>query len=167
MKIEKNKMVSVTYELKVADENGIFNSIEVTNESEPLLFPYGYNALLPAFEDALLGKMPGDNFEIEMDSKNGYGEIEDYKVISIPKNSFIVDGNFDSNMVKEGNWLPMMSEGQVINGLVKSINNNSVIMDFNHPLAGKNLHFTGKIIEVRDPNEEELENINKLSNHNT
>jgi len=153
MKIENNKIVSVTYELK--DDNN--NVIEVSDESNPLIFPYGLNMLLPAFENELLGKETGEVFEVKMNAENGYGKINDFMIVDISKDAFKVNGEFDTESVKIGNRLPMMSQdGDVMNGLITDIRENEVTMDFNHPLAGKNLHFTGKIIEIRDATEEEL-----------
>lgn len=154
MKIEKNKVVSVTYELKSEG-----NTIEISDETNPLVFMYGSNLLLPSFEDALYQKGKGDNFEIEIDSKNGYGEFNDYMVINVPKSTFIVDGKVDENILKVGNRLPMMANdnyGSILYGLVELIEEDYVKMNFNHPLAGKDLHFVGKIIDVRDATEEEI-----------
>ncbi len=158
MKIEKNKIVSVTYELKELHSD---NVIEVSDKSNPLIFPYGLNMLLPAFESALYNKETGDVFEIEMDVENAYGKVNDFMIVNIPKNVFMVDGQLDTEMIKVGNRLPMMSQdGNMMNGLVSSIGENEIVMNFNHPLAGKGLHFIGEIIEVRDATEEELAEIN-------
>lgn len=155
MKIEKNKMVSVTYELREGDKNG--NVVEVADKENPLAFPFGLNLLLPSFEAALLGKETGDVFEVGMSATDGYGEINDFMIVDIPKDVFMVDGELDTNMIAVGNRLPMMSDdGNVMNGLVTTIKDAVVVMDFNHPLAGKALYFTGEVIDVRDSTDEEL-----------
>ena len=155
MKVEKNKMVSVIYELKLNDKNG--KTVEVASEENPLEFIYGNETLLPSFENALTDKVVGDKFEIEISSVEGYGQVNDYMIVNIPKNVFEINGEFDSQMVAEGNRLPMMTQdGNMLDGLVKEVNNDNVVMDFNHPLAGKDLYFEGEIIGVRDATEEEL-----------
>jgi FKBP-type peptidyl-prolyl cis-trans isomerase SlyD len=161
MKVEKNKIVSVTYELRV-NEDGGEKLVETADKSKPLSFPYGANLLLPAFEDALKDKVVGDTFEAKMTPENGYGFYRDNMIANVPKGTFEVEGKIDENMLQVGNVLPMMTQdGNVMNGTVKNINNENVTMDFNHPLAGKNLHFKGEILEVRDATDEELKNINQ------
>lgn len=155
MTIEKNKMVSVTYELKIDGKEG--ETIEISSEENPLVFPFGAGMLLPEFENAIIEKEIGDDFEIEISAKNGYGEVDKYMVINIPKNAFSIDGVIDDEIVAIGNTLPMMStSGQAMNGLILSIEDDDVIMDFNHPLAGQDLYFKGKIIDIRDSTDDEL-----------
>jgi len=148
-------MVSVTYELRFGDKDG--EIVEVADKNSPLTFPYGSGLLLPAFENALSDKNVGDMFEISMTPETGYGEINNQMIVSMPISTFIIDGKIDDDMVKVGNTLPMMAnDGNMIPGKVIAIENEQVIMDFNHPLAGKNLFFIGEVIEVRDATEEEL-----------
>lgn len=156
--MEKNKMVSVTYKLRFGDKDG--EVVETADKNSPLTFPYGAGLLLPAFENALSDKNVGDTFEIGMTAENGYGEINSQMIIDMPKSTFVVDGEIDDEMLKVGNTLPMMSnDGNMIPGVVVSISDDIVVMDFNHPLAGKDLYFTGEVIEIRDMTEDELKNI--------
>ena len=157
MTIEKNKMVSVTYELKLGNKDG--EVVEVSSKENPLTFPYGAGMLLPLFESALSEKEIGDNFEIEISAKDGYGLVDEYMVVNIPVKAFEIDGVVDNDIVSIGNTLPMMStSGHVMNGLILSIENDEVIMDFNHPLAGQDLFFTGQILDIRDATDEDLKN---------
>jgi FKBP-type peptidyl-prolyl cis-trans isomerase SlyD len=72
----------------------------------------------------------------------------------------LVNGNFDDELIKEGNTVPMMSSnGQRLNGLVLEVNEDNVKMDFNHPLAGEDLYFAGKVLEVREASDEEVAQI--------
>ena len=67
------------------------------------------------------------------------------------------DGKLDTELLQIGKYIPMKNDdGHVIEGKVISINDKGVVMDFNHPLAGKDLHFSGEILDVRDANEEEI-----------
>lgn len=154
MKIEKDKMVSVTYELRTGNKDG--EIVETADNVKPLVFPYGENIILPLFEAELLDKEVGDTFEIEIDAVNGYGVVNDYMVVDIPTNVFMADGILD-DLVIVGNRLPMMTDGYSINGRVVSVDETNVKMDFNHPLAGKDLYFKGEIIDVRDFTEKELQ----------
>ena len=74
------------------------------------------------------------------------------------KDIFVVDGKFDKEMIKVGALVPMMTaDGFRINGLVKEVTEENVVMDFNHPLAGKDVRFKGEVKTVRDATPEELQ----------
>lgn len=75
----------------------------------------------------------------------------------LDKSIFEVEGKFDDEYVTVGNYIPMMTaEGYRINGKVLEITDKEVVMDFNHPLAGKDVRFRGTIAEVREATPEEL-----------
>ncbi|MDP4207896.1 MAG: peptidylprolyl isomerase [Bacteroidota bacterium] len=153
MVIEKNKVVSLVYELQVDGE-----VIESLNEDRPLTFIYGTGALLPKFEANISGLKVGDAFSFELKSEDAYGLATEDAVVEIPKSVFEIDGEFDNEMVKEGNAIPMMDgEGNRLNGVVVAVNAETITMDFNHPLAGDDLSFKGSVVEVREASAEELE----------
>jgi FKBP-type peptidyl-prolyl cis-trans isomerase SlyD len=152
MIIEKNRVVSLVYELKVEGE-----IIESLNDDRPLTFIYGTGALLPKFEDNLNGMKVGDTFDFELKCADGYGLATEEAVVDIPKSVFEVDGKFDNEMIQEGNAIPMMDgDGNRLNGVVVTVGSETVTMDFNHPLAGDDLFFKGKVVEVREATQEEL-----------
>jgi FKBP-type peptidyl-prolyl cis-trans isomerase SlyD len=156
MIIEKNKVVSLIYELRVDNSKG--DVIESLNDDKPLTFLYGTGALLPKFEANIDGMKVGDAFAFDLKCEDAYGMATEDAVVEIPKHVFEVDGEFDNDMVKEGNAIPMMDgEGNRLNGVVVSVGAETVTMDFNHPLAGDDLHFHGKIVEIREATSEELE----------
>jgi FKBP-type peptidyl-prolyl cis-trans isomerase SlyD len=90
--------------------------------------------------------------------ENGYGVASDENIVKLPKSVFAPEGEeLDSEVVFEGNRIPMTdNEGYRYMAKVVSISPEEITMDFNHELAGKNLHFTGTIVEVREASEEEL-----------
>ncbi|MDD4225788.1 MAG: FKBP-type peptidyl-prolyl cis-trans isomerase [Mariniphaga sp.] len=153
--ISKNSMVTVTYDLRIDDEQG--EVIETATAENPLQFIYGAGSMLPKFESHLEGLKEGDPFIIQLSKNDAYGELNDDAIVELPKHIFIVDGKFDDEMIAVGNTVPMMSSsGQRLNGQVLNIGEEVVKMDFNHPLAGEDLYFTGRVMEVRDATEEEL-----------
>ncbi len=155
MTISKDKMVSVTYELKLDGKEG--EVFEKAGHDSPLVFLYGSGMMLPAFENALLNKKANDTFEISIPAVDAYGEVNEEAIVDLPKHIFMVDGKVDEELIAPGNSVPMMStSGQRMEGLVVSVDETSVQMDFNHPLAGEDLHFTGEVLEVRDATPEEL-----------
>lgn len=161
MKIENLKVVKATYELYIADENGTEQMYEKTTEETPLTWCQGERMMLPAFEAAMAGKEAGDTFDFVIPFTDAYGPYEEEGVMQLKKKMFFNgDGEFDSERVFVGNVIPMnTTDGQVINAQVIEITDDTVTIDLNHPYAGEDLHFLGKIIEVRDITEEELQQI--------
>ena len=156
MKITPNKYVAVTYDLNVGegDEREL---MEKATAEVPLKFIYGMGMMLPAFEEALKELEVGNSFDFSIAPADAYGEYKEENVLDLPKNIFEVDGKFDSEMIKEGNTVPMMdSEGHRMNGSVLEVKQDIVVMDFNHPLAGETLHFSGTVLEVREATAEEI-----------
>jgi len=155
MIIAKDKMVSVTYELKYDDADA--QLIEKVEKDSPLTFLYGAGRMLEHFEGNLAGLKEGDSFDFKLSAEEAYGPVTEQAVVDVPMDAFMVEGKVDENLVKLGNSIPMMdSYGNKLHGVVLEISDSSVKMDFNHPLAGEDLHFKGKVIEVRDAKPEEL-----------
>jgi FKBP-type peptidyl-prolyl cis-trans isomerase SlyD len=155
LEISKHSMVTLTYDLRLDDEYG--EVIEQATEEKPLQFLFGAGLMLPEFESRLSGLKEGEPFKIKLTKNDAYGEVNQDAVVELPKQVFLVDGNFDEDLIKVGNNVPMMSSnGQRLNGLVLEIGDETIKMDFNHPLAGEDLHFAGRILDVRQPSEEEL-----------
>lgn len=155
MKIGKNKMVSLTYDLHYDDADG--ELIEQATSEKPLSFVFGAGLMLPKFESHLEGYQVGDPFEISLQDVDAYGQLDENAIVDLPKHIFFIEGEFDEEIVSVGNTVPMMStSGQRLNGLVLEITDDVVKMDFNHPLAGENLFFKGQITEVREATDEEI-----------
>ena len=156
MKIETNKYVTLAYELHVGEDDERELMERATTEI-PLEFIFGTNSMLQSFEDQLEGKVTGDTFEFRLTPEEAYGEFEDERIVDIPKSVFKVDGKIDEEMLEEGKTIPMMdTEGNSLLGSVVEVKGDIVSMDFNHPLAGEILHFTGNVLEVRDATAEEI-----------
>jgi FKBP-type peptidyl-prolyl cis-trans isomerase SlyD len=159
MIIEKNKVVSVNYILTVYDKEGEAETlVEETSIENPFVFLYGNGDLLEDFETELNSKTKGDKFDFKVAFERGYGQVHPDHIVNVPAEAFKdEDGNMDEEMVVVGNMLPMHDhEGNRMQGLVVEITDTFVKMDFNHPLAGKNLHFIGEVLEVRPASLEEL-----------
>eukprot|EP00764_Aduncisulcus_paluster_P010783 gnl/Carplike_NY0171/3865_a5215_360.p1 GENE.gnl/Carplike_NY0171/3865_a5215_360~~gnl/Carplike_NY0171/3865_a5215_360.p1 ORF type:complete len:178 (-),score=29.23 gnl/Carplike_NY0171/3865_a5215_360:23-556(-) len=153
MTISKDKMVSVIYELKTDPAGEI---IEKAVNETPLTYLCGAGQMLEKFEANLMGLKVGDTFDFKLETAEAYGEASEQAVIELPKNIFEVNGEFDAEMIKEGNVVPMQdSSGRRMNGIVLEVADATVKMDFNHPLAGDDLFFKGEVIEVREATGEE------------
>lgn len=154
MEINTNKVVSLSYTLIVDGD-----TVETVTAEKPLKFIFGSGYLLPKFEENVHTKKAGDKFEFQLSAKEAYGEKNPDAIVEIPKTAFEVEGKVEEGILVVGKVLPMMdSEGNRLNGAIDEIKESVVVMNFNHPLAGKTLNFKGEVVEVREATEEEIKN---------
>lgn len=158
MTIQNNMYVSLSYELYVGDANERELMEEMTAE-HPLEYIQGVGMMLPDFEKALFGLSAGDAFDFTLTSEQAYGERYEEAVQELDKGIFVNEaGEFDAEIVFEGARVPMTTQdGQTVPGHVLEIRDDVVVMDFNHPLAGEQLHFIGKVLEVREATGEDMQ----------
>jgi FKBP-type peptidyl-prolyl cis-trans isomerase SlyD len=157
MKITKNKVVSVTYELSTKDASGKVKMLEKADKAHPMMFLFGHSGLPEKFEAELDGLEPGGAFEFTLESDEAYGEFEKEAVVNIPLDVFRKDGIFNRNDFPVGSFVPMSdAEGNIMQGKVLEITDKDIKMDFNHPLAGMDLYFKGSVVEVREATPEEI-----------
>lgn len=157
--IDDKMVVSVNYRLTVSSDGSIQEElVEETNAEQPFVFLFGVGGLLEEFENNLRGLKSGDVFDFVIKSENGYGVNNDENVVRIPMAAFVADGEeLDTEMVSPGNFLPMVDDrGNQMQGLVLEVTEEHIVMDFNHPLAGKDLHFSGTVNDIRSASAEEL-----------
>lgn len=157
MKIVKNKVVSIVYELKVKNEGADWKLIEKTEESEPMVFLFGSSGLPEKFEKELEGKDVESDFEFSLTSDEAYGDVDLNAIARIPANVFEKDGKVDLSTFHPGALIPMSDpDGNIVRGRVLQVTPEEVEMDFNHPLAGYDLLFKGIVVEVRDATADEI-----------
>ncbi|OHX66290.1 FKBP-type peptidyl-prolyl cis-trans isomerase [Flammeovirga pacifica] len=170
MKAIKDTVVTIAYNLY--DENAEGTLLQEVKSDDAFEFLFGYKDVLPHFEEALKGKEKGHSFEFGIVKDEAYGDFQQQAVIKIPKEVFNIEDKVDQEQIlKVGNVLPMVGPDEMpMEGEVKEVHEDHVVMDFNHPLSGKNLYFTGEILDVRAATEEEMaeakqaeENMNGLS----
>ncbi|MFR9649616.1 MAG: peptidylprolyl isomerase [Rikenellaceae bacterium] len=152
MKVENNKMVAVDYTLTVDGQIA-----DQSQEGAPLQFVCGTGMLLPKFEAAIMGLGAGESTSFTLEAADGYGEIAAEAIVDLPKSIFMVDGVVAEDVLQLGNVVPMAdSEGNRMMGVIREISEESVKMDFNHPMAGKTLNFEVKVVSVREVTPEDL-----------
>ena len=152
MKIQKNYVVALAYELTVDGK-----IVDSATEQQPLEYIHGNNMLIPRFEEEVDGKEPGQEYAFTLSPEEGYGEHNPKLRFDIPKESFAVDGVVREDLLVPGQVIPMLnSAGQVCHAQIIEVKDNDVTVDFNHPMAGKTLNFKGKVISVREATEEDL-----------
>ena len=168
MKISTHTLVTLTYDLNVGDEGEELILMERATPEKPLEFIFGTDSMLESFEKQLDGLSSGDKFSFSLSSDETYGDYHEDKVIQLPKKLFEIDGKVDEEMLFEGNTLPMMdADGNKLMGSILEIEGDEVTMDFNHPLAGETLHFTGEVVNVREATAEEIAALHTAENLDT
>ena len=158
MKVENQKVVTLEYDLYVDGENGQEEMMEKATAEAPLVYCHGEGMMLPVFERAMEGLAEGEAFDFRIPCEEAYGEYDTDGVLQLDKKMFYNgDGEFDSERVYVGAIVPMnTADGQVINAQIAEITKEHVTIDLNHPLAGENLHFVGKVLHIRQVTEGEL-----------
>ena len=123
------------------DDGNVFDS---SRERDPLEFTIGSGQLIKGFEDTVLGMTAGDVRTVKIQAAEAYGDRRDELVITINKQQFP-----ENISPAEGLQLDLKSpDGSVLNAIITAVEEESVILDANHPLAGKDLNFDIELIEI-------------------
>lgn len=148
MAIEKeNYVVAIEYEVK---EAGTVEIVDSNKGGHPLEFIMGKGQIIPGLENALVGMSKGESGDFKIDAADAYGEINAEAVQTIPKDQF------EGIDLTEGMMLYGQGEGgQTVQVIVKSFTDEDVTIDYNHPLAGKDLMFTVTILDEREATADE------------
>ncbi len=153
MQVSKDKVVFITYTITSLDDQTV---IEHIPPSKPYGFLYGNHFLLPAMEEKLLGLSVGDSFDFILPPQEAFGEYDEEGVVVFPISEFL-QNNFPQEYLKVGEIVPLQDEeGYPVDAVITEIDSEFVTLDFNHPLAGRTLHYQGKILDIREATAEEL-----------
>ncbi len=154
--IKENMVVSLNYRLTRDTAQG--ELIEETYGQQPLTFIYGIGMMIPKFEEELTGLQTGSKFSFGVPADEAYGVNDPAMIVDLPLDIFKREGELDMEMLKVGNVLPMQdNQGNRMDGMITEVGDENLKMDFNHPLAGQDLYFTGDIVSVRQATQEELD----------
>jgi FKBP-type peptidyl-prolyl cis-trans isomerase SlyD len=147
--IENGAAVALAYTLRVDSYEG--EVVEEVTSEEPIEFVFGEQSMLPMFENAIRGLTQGAAFKVSIPFAEAYGEEDEGAYVEIPKSEFIAEGEWDEELFAEGEVVPMNTpEGETLYGVVAEVKINSLVIDFNHPLAGEDLYFEGIVLKVSD-----------------
>ena len=147
MTITKDKVVSIDYTL--TDEKN--NVLDSTAGQEPLDYLHGFANIIPGLEKALEGRSRGERFSASIPAEEAYGERDERLITELPLETFRGAGE-----VQPGMQFQARSAEGVRLLTVTEVADNKVIVDGNHPLAGKNLNFDVTVTAVREASAEEL-----------
>jgi FKBP-type peptidyl-prolyl cis-trans isomerase 2 len=146
MTIEKGSKVSVEYEGKFEDGT-VFDSSNKTGEQKPLEFVVGEGHVIPGFDNAVLGMNEGEEKSFEISPEDGYGEIKPELKQEIPKSVLPQDRQPERGMI----LIMKNQQGQQFPVKVDEVKDESIVLDLNHPLAGKKLFFKVRVVGVGEP----------------
>ncbi|MFC1925351.1 peptidylprolyl isomerase [Chloroflexota bacterium] len=147
MQISKNKVV--TFDFTVTSESG--EILDTSKDSAPFCYIHGIGRLIPGLESGMDGKSTGDKFLVTVLPAQAYGERDEELIQAVPKTVF--QGIED---LEVGQHLQIEDQSGMRITVVRSIEEDSVTLDGNHPMAGMSLNFDINVVEVRDATEEEM-----------
>lgn len=160
MEKPQNKYISLTYKLYTIGDDGKKELVEEATEERPFLFISGFGIALESFEQRTLDLAKDDNFEFELTKDEAYGDYDPAQILDLDRGIFSINGHFDHEHIYKDAIVPLQNEdGHKFYGRVIDLNEDKVKMDMNHPLAGKNLHFEGKVLENREATNSEIESL--------
>jgi FKBP-type peptidyl-prolyl cis-trans isomerase SlpA len=140
MNLQVQTGTSVTLHFSLALENG--HIVDSNFEGSPATFSVGDGNLLPGFESSLLGLEVGDEREFIISPENAFGQHNAQNVQAVDR------GNFDETELEIGSILSFQNGDGELPGVIIALEENQVMVDFNHPLSGKNIVFQVKIVEI-------------------
>ncbi len=139
-KVADGKTVKVNYSLTVDGK-----VVDSSKGREPLEFKEGSHQMIPGFEKAVMGMKVGQKKSFTLKPEEGYGPVNPKAYQEVPKSQLPKDMTPKAGMT----LLAQSKDGQKIPVKVKEVKKDSVVMDFNHPLAGKTLKFDVEVVEVK------------------
>ncbi len=146
--IAQDKAVAIQYTVK--DDAG--TQVDTSEGRGPLWYLHGHNNIIPGLEKALDGLQEGEDFTAEVPAEEAYGEHREELVQRVPMDAFQGVEKVEVGMVFNA-----QTDGGPLQVAVTDVEEETVVVDGNHPLAGKALAFSGKVETVREASEEELE----------
>ena len=159
MENKHNMFVAVSYTLYTVDGEKK-EKIEEAPASKPFEFITGFGVTLDEFEKQIAQLDKGADFEFLLSKEQAYGDFEQERVLDLDRSIFQINGHFDHENIFEGAVVPLQNEdGNRFYGRVLEIGADKVKMDLNHPLAGKTLCFSGKVIDKREATNQEIQNL--------
>ena len=154
--IKKHSVVTLDFKLK----SEVGEPLDSSSKSGPMVYIQGTEDILQAIEDAVEGLSMGDTASANIKPEQAYGEYDENKLATVPKSAFDgFDEIFPGMQIQEET-----ADGPLL-VTIKDINNDEVIIDANHPLAGQSLHFELIVTDIREATKEELDHGHVHSGH--
>ncbi|MDR2876653.1 MAG: peptidylprolyl isomerase [Chromatiales bacterium] len=148
MNIADNCVVSMHYTL--TDDMGA--ELDSSLGQEPFAYMHGTHSIIPGLERALTGRREGETLKVTVQPSEGYGEIDPELIQRVPREAFAGVADLQEGMQFQSDE----GGGRSLNIIVREVGDEEVIVDANHPLAGRVLHFDVRIEAVREADPEEI-----------
>ena len=146
--VQDGLVVSMEYTLTVDGE-----VLDSSKDAGPLQFLAGYDNIVPGLEREMTGMKIGESKDVLVLPEDGYGEFDEEAFMEVPRSEFPSDMELEAGLE-----LNVSDEdGQHQLAFVESFNDETVRLDFNHPLAGAELQFNVKVVALREATKEELD----------
>lgn len=146
-KVTSNVVVSMEYELLIGDK-----VIDYSEENDPLVFIQGMEQIIPGLETQIEDMTLGESREIFVKAADAYGEYDAEDFVEVPKSEFPEEIPLEIGLEIGVNG----EDGEELSAYIEEVTLDTITLNFNHPLAGKDLNFKVKIVGLRHPTEEEL-----------
>lgn len=152
--VQNKHLVALNYSVRDRDSGEMLD--KNNDRDKPFMVLIGGNQVISGLEEALIGREVGSKFSVEIEPKDAYGDRNNSLLQEVPKEQFSgIDLNVGMTLFGQGN------NGETIQVVVNDIGEDSVIIDYNHPLAGKTLLFEVDIISSREASESEILELSK------
>ena len=148
MKVEAKKVVTLEYKITLTTGE-LVDSSEI---SGPFTYIHGIGSIIPGLEKGLEGMEEGEEKEIEIPASEGYGERNEELITTVSRSQFPADANLEIG----AEFYTYNDKGEAIPFTIADIDGDNVIIDFNHPLAGKDLIAWVRVVNVRNATPEEI-----------
>jgi FKBP-type peptidyl-prolyl cis-trans isomerase SlyD len=148
MKVGKGAVVGLDYKLHLGDGKVVDESLP----GDPLFYLHGGGQIVPGLETALEGMEVGQSKQVVVAAKEGYGEHDARGVQEVPRSQFPPGVEPQAGM----QFVAHDEDGEAMPIAVREVRGDTIVIDLNHPLAGKTLHFDVKVTEVRAATAEEM-----------
>lgn len=142
--------VYVAFDYQLTLDSG--QEIDSSSEGQPLGIITGSGQIIPGLEKAIMGMTIGDSLKISVESEDAYGQVNPELFQDVPRKQFPGDMELKPGMIFQSQG----PQGPITINIKEVKDGDTVVIDLNHPLAGKRLHFDVNIVEVREPTSEEL-----------
>ncbi|MBI2580939.1 peptidylprolyl isomerase [Candidatus Woesearchaeota archaeon] len=141
--VAKGSRVSVEY-TGTFDDGTVFDT---TDGRSPIAFVTGNGEVIRGFDDAVIGMKKGEQKTIKITPQDGYGERDERLLQQVPRSVFPAEMKLDRNM----GFSFRAPQGQMMHATITGVSSDTVTLDMNHPLAGKNLVFKLKVVDINQP----------------
>jgi FKBP-type peptidyl-prolyl cis-trans isomerase SlyD len=149
MALTSNKVVTISY--IVSDSGG--KVVDQAPATHPYSFLSGQNQILPKLEDKIGEMVIGSKKKVSLIPEEGYGEFKEEGIQQVKRSDFPAD--MDLTVGKR--YMADAGDGRHLPFFITAVTDDEITIDFNHPFAGKTLHFEVELLNIREATDEELQ----------